>query len=183
MFKSLIITLSIIAMIFISTLQAEETEKPLPDPIVNQSEVHRQNNQFNVSFTPPLPPGYLFLCFSVGGHIEYFINENIHIGISAHTGGVIMGRFSFREQMITYRHFLGNSFNYKLGLGMSEVYLSKRWDEGSYQKQGVLHFSIGNRWYWDTFNHGINWIGGSLYLNNPMLFVPQIMHYSLGISF
>lgn len=160
----------------------------------NSNESKRTHKTFSVSITPPFS-GYMFMTFGYGGEVEYFLNKNNLIGSAYHQGGFIMGNMDFKNSTLNWRRHWSDSFYSNVGLGYSEYSYFPRFGLENEKVTGLTnYFSIGNRWYWDNYSHGVDWAGVFISLVekssmrserrlNIKLREIQLLHYYIGITF
>ncbi len=137
----------------------------------DSSEANREGKTLSLTFEPigfaPLPVH--------GGALGYYLSPNNLLELSYAAGEIdfLIAKIDNRMTSLHLKTFWGNSFYTNLGLGsrmlgyrflFSEVdsngNYTGRDSETTMQNTSMgLDFSIGNRWQWDTFTIGCDWVG------------------------
>lgn len=106
--------------------------------------------------------------YGYGGSLDFYISPNDIIEASyAQASFEFFGAEFFSNLIdVRYKRFWGNSFYTNLGAGQRKLGYSFNFttNEGSLAESAdvastVINFSIGNKWQFDSFNIGCDWIG------------------------
>ncbi len=129
------------------------------------SEDHRQNKMFSLTWE-------MFGLIEVpasGGSLGYYITPDNIMEISHVEGRWNVTREKTKFTSIRLKTFWGNSFYSNLGLAArSEAYTSypniyyeSTYYDGVVVRENALgvDFAIGNRWQWENFTMGCDWVG------------------------
>ena len=103
---------------------------------------------------------------TIGGSLGYYITPNLLAELGLYRGagittiGETKGNLSWRYTEARTKWFVGNSFYLNMGLGQKTVDVNLEFlDSPSSLLASGLSYGIGNRWQWETFSLGCDWLG------------------------
>ena len=103
---------------------------------------------------------------TIGGSLGYYITPNIIAELGLYRGagltkiGETEGRLNWKYTEARTKWFLGNSFYINAGVGQKKLDINLDFLKSPSQLLASgLSYGIGNRWQWETFSIGCDWVG------------------------
>jgi hypothetical protein len=159
--------LKLLLIFLLSVPVMAQDESPKATTSNDSSEYHRQNKKFSIVAQPI----GIYVLPTIGASLGYYYSDRDLIELDFTSGNADFLIFELHSSTITarWKRFFGNSFYANFGLtsrsmgGETKVKSILTTEEDVDVKYSVssvgLDVGIGNRWQWEYFSLGCDWVG------------------------
>lgn len=134
-----------------------------------ESRHNRKNKRFDIVASPLSFKTYA--SYPYGLTLGYYLSHDQEIELDYNTGKMYWwgykAQLKERSVVLRYKHYWGNSFYSHVGYGTRSINVEGSETEGISEKYSfklnyqtkVIDVGIGNKWQWDNYTMGADWIG------------------------